>query len=222
MSALSSRSSRVAITGRRPMNSGMRPNFRRSSGSTPFRMSPVRRSSGPVTLAPKPIEEPRPRREMIFSRPANAPPQIKRMLDVSTCRNSCWGCLRPPCGGTEAIGAFHDFEQRLLHALARDITGDGRVVGFARDLVDFVDVNDAALRPLDVVIGVLQQFQDDVLDILADVAGLGQRGCIRHRERHIQDARQRLGKQRLAAARRTQPAGCWILPARRRCFWRRG
>ena len=32
-----------------------------------------------------------------------APPQTNRMLVVSTCRNSCCGCLRPPCGGTEAI-----------------------------------------------------------------------------------------------------------------------
>jgi hypothetical protein len=40
---------------------------------------------------------------MIFSRPAKAPPQMNRMLVVSTCRNSCCGCLRPPCGGTEAV-----------------------------------------------------------------------------------------------------------------------
>ncbi len=42
------------------------------------------------------------REPMILSRPAKAPPQMNRMLVVSTCRNSCWGCLRPPCGGTEA------------------------------------------------------------------------------------------------------------------------
>src|SRR2546430_13509381 len=40
---------------------------------------------------------------MIFSSPAKAPPQMNRILLVSTCRNSCCGCLRPPCGGTEAI-----------------------------------------------------------------------------------------------------------------------
>ncbi len=39
---------------------------------------------------------------MIFSSPEKAPPQMNRMLDVSTCRNSCCGCLRPPWGGTEA------------------------------------------------------------------------------------------------------------------------
>ena len=71
-----------------------------------------------------------------------------------------------------------------------------------RDLVDFVDVDDAALRPLDVVVGGLQQLQDDVLDILADIAGLGQRRGVRHGEGHVEDARQRLRQQRLAGAGR--------------------
>src|SRR5437016_10943308 len=39
---------------------------------------------------------------MIFSKPTNAPPQMNRMLVVSTGVNSWCGCLRPPCGGTLA------------------------------------------------------------------------------------------------------------------------
>ena len=42
------------------------------------------------------------RSRMIFSSPAKAPPQMNSMFEVSTCRNSCCGCLRPPCGGTDA------------------------------------------------------------------------------------------------------------------------
>src|SRR5690606_29698756 len=49
--------------------------------------------------------------------------------------------------------AFHDLEQRLLDAFARYVARDRRVVGLAADLVDLVDVDDAALRPLDVVVG---------------------------------------------------------------------
>ena len=67
-----------------------------------------------------------------------------------------------------------------------------------RDLVDLVDIDDAALRALDIVIGGLQQLQDDVLDVLADIAGLGQGRGVRHRERHVDDPRQGLGQQRLA------------------------
>ena len=42
------------------------------------------------------------RRSMIFSRFANAPPQMNSTFVVSIVRNSWWGCLRPPCGGTDA------------------------------------------------------------------------------------------------------------------------
>src|SRR5262249_9948684 len=94
-------------------------------------------------------------------------------------------------------GALHDLEERLLHPLARDVTGDRRVVGFARDLVDLVDVDNAALRPLDVVVGRLQKLQDDVLDILADIARFGQRRRVGHRKRHVDDPREGLRQQRL-------------------------
>src|SRR3990172_3993512 len=79
-------------------------------------------------------------------------------------------------------GALDDLEQRLLHALARHVARDRRVLALARDLVDLVDVDDAPLRTLDVVVRVLQQVQDDVLDVLAHVARLGQRGGVGDRE----------------------------------------
>ena len=101
-----------------------------------------------------------------------------------------------------AGGAFENFQQRLLHAFAANIAGDGDVVGLAADLVDFVDVNDADLRALHVVIGVLQQPQDDVLHVLADIAGFGQRRGIGDAERHIENLGERLGEQRLAGAGR--------------------
>ena len=96
-------------------------------------------------------------------------------------------------------GAFHDLQKRLLHALARHVAGDRGVVGLAGDLVDLVDIDDAALRAFDIVFRCLQQLEDDVFHILADIAGLGQRRRIGHGEGHIEDARQRLRQQRLAA-----------------------
>src|SRR5439155_6904823 len=99
--------------------------------------------------------------------------------------------------------ALHDLQKRLLHAFARDVAGDRRIVGFAADLVDLVDIDDAALRPLDIVVGRLQQLQDDVLDVFADVAGFGQRRRIRHRERNVENPRQRLRQQRFARTGRT-------------------
>ena len=184
------------------MNSGISPNLSRSSGSQKRSTSPVRFSSGAATYAPKPIDLPCMRSPMIFSRPEKAPPQMNKMLVVSTWRNSCCGCLRPPCGGTEAVVPSISFKQRLLDALARHVAGDRGIVRLAADLVDLVDVDDPALGLLDIIVGRLEQFQDDVLDILADIAGLGQRGRVGHRERHVEDSRQRLREQGLAAAGR--------------------
>ena len=50
----------------------------------------------------------------------------------------------------------------------------------------------------------LNQSQQDVLDILTDVTGLGQRGRVRDRERNLQGLGQCLRQQRLARAGRTQ------------------
>ena len=110
------------------------------------------------------------------------------------------GMLAATLGGHVGDGALDDLEQRLLHALAGDIAGDRGVVRLAGDLIDLVDVDDALLGTGDVEIGGLDQPEQDVLHILADVAGLGEGGGVGDAERHIQDTGQRLGQQRLAAA----------------------
>ena len=105
---------------------------------------------------------------------------------------------RDRCGG-----ALENLEQRLLHAFARHVTRDRRVLALAGDLVDLVDVDDAGLGLLDVVVRGLNQLEEDVLDVFADVARFGERGGVGDRERHVEHARQRLREIRLAAARRS-------------------
>ena len=46
---------------------------------------------------------------------------------------------------------------------------------------------------LDVVVRCLDQLEQDVVDVLADVAGLGQGGRVGDRERHVEQPGQRLG-----------------------------
>ena len=58
------------------------------------------------------------------------------------------------------------------------------------------------LRLFDIVVGSLEQLEDDVLDILAHVTRFGQRGGVGHGEGHVESPRQRLRQQRLAAAGR--------------------
>ncbi len=64
-----------------------------------------------------------------------------------------------------------------------------------RDLV----VDEHGLGPLDVVVRGLDQLQQDVLDVLADIARLGQHGGVGDGERHIEHPGQRLGQKGLAA-----------------------
>ena len=114
------------------------------------------------------------------------------------------GMLAPALRRHRGGRPLEDLQQRLLHAFAGDVAGDRRVVGLARDLVDLVDVDDPRFGLLDVVVGGLDQLQEDVLDVLADVAGLGQRGRVGDREGDVEDPGQGLGEQRLAAAGRAE------------------
>ena len=99
---------------------------------------------------------------------------------------------------------LEDLQERLLDALARHVARDRRVVGLSRDLVDLVDVDDPGLGLLDVEVRGLDELEEDVLDVLTDVAGLGERGRVGDRERDVEDARERLREQRLAAPRRAE------------------
>ncbi len=55
-------------------------------------------------------------------------------------------------------GSFQDLQQRLLNALTGHVTGDGGVLtGFAGDLIDFVNVDDAVLGSAYVAIRSLEE-----------------------------------------------------------------
>ena len=108
-------------------------------------------------------------------------------------------------GGRNACHrALKNLKQCLLNALARNITGDGEVLGLAGDLVDLVHIDDAHLRALNVAIGGVDELEQDVLHVLAHVAGLGERSGVGDGKRHLEDARERLGQQRLAGAGGTE------------------
>ena len=154
------------------------------------------------SCAPKPMVLRPMRRAMMLSRPTNVPPQMNRMFDVSTWMYCCSGCLRPPCGGTLLTVP----SSILSRACCTPSPETSRVMltFWLRlgDLVHLVDVDDAALGRLDVEVGGVQQLQQQVLDVLADVAGLGQRGGVADGEGHVEDAGERPGQERLAAAGR--------------------
>src|SRR5581483_3676017 len=99
--------------------------------------------------------------------------------------------------------AFQNFQQCLLNAFAGNVARDRGVFVFATDLIDFVDIDDAGLGPSYIALGGLQQLQDNVLDVFADVARFGERGGVHNSERDVQHLCQSLGQQGLARAGRT-------------------
>ncbi len=112
------------------------------------------------------------------------------------------GMLAAALGRNVGDGAFEHFQQGLLYAFARHVAGDRDVLAGLADLVDFVDVEHPALGRFDVEIGGVQQLQQQVLHVLAHVAGLGQRGGVANGKGDVEDAGQRLGQQGLAGAGR--------------------
>ena len=100
--------------------------------------------------------------------------------------------------------ALDDLQEGLLDAFARHVAGDGSVLGLAADLVDLVDVDDALLGLLNIAVGLLNEAQEDVLHVLAHVAGLGQGGRIHDGERHVEEAGEAAREVSLARARGAQ------------------
>jgi len=88
----------------------------KSSDSTSAKSWPIFLDSSLVlTSAEKPMPPFSERALITRSKPAKAPPTINRILAVLTCKNSPCGCLRPPCGGTDAI----------VPSITRDVSGEG-------------------------------------------------------------------------------------------------
>src|SRR5260370_25725481 len=152
----SSRSSSVATTGRRPTNSGIRPYFNRSSDSTSRKISPALRSSGARTFGAEANRGRSPARGDDLLEPIEGASAHEQDVGGVDLQEFLLWVLASALRRHRRDGAFHDLEQRLLHALARDVAGDRGIVGLAADLVDLVDIDNAALSAPDVIVGGLQ------------------------------------------------------------------
>src|SRR5262249_22348148 len=136
-------------TGRRPMNSGISPKLRRSSGITSARRSLDSTECFDLTSAPKPTAFLPMRRARGFveaGERAAANEEDVRRVDRE---ELLVGVLPPALRRNGGDRPLEDLQQRLLDALARDVARDRRVVRLARDLVDLVDVDDPGLGLLD-------------------------------------------------------------------------
>ena len=102
--------------------------------------------------------------------------------------------------GDISHGTLQNLQQGLLHPFAGHVPSNRRILAFAGDLIHLVDVDDAPLRQLDVVVGRLDQTQQDVLHIVTHIARLSQCGGVSDGKWDLQHSSQCLGKQSLPAA----------------------
>ena len=99
---------------------------------------------------------------------------------------------------------FDNLKQRLLYALARHVAGYGNIFALAGDFVYLIDINYAAFGFFNIEIGSLYQSEQDVFDILADIAGFGQRCGVGNGERYVDRLCKRLCEKGFARAGRSQ------------------
>ncbi len=95
-------------------------------------------------------------------------------------------------------GAFEHFEERLLDAFAGDIAGDRDIARRLADFVELVDVDDASLGCFDIEVGSLEEFEEQVFDIFADIACFGECGCIADGEGDLEHACHGFGEEGFA------------------------
>ena len=195
-----SKGTRAESTGRRPTSSGIMPNSTMSSLVTCWSSSPNSMSrplAGLLAETDGLLAQP-PGDDVLqaHERPAADEEDVRGVhLDVLL-----FGMLASALGRHVGHRSFEHLQEGLLHALAGDVAGDGDVLAGLADLVDFVDVDHAPLGRLEVEVGGVQELQEQVLHVLAHVAGLGERGGVADGEGHVEDLGQGLRQERLARA----------------------
>ena len=162
------------ITGSRPMNSGIMPNSSRSSEVTLPSSSPRSVCCSACDWLPKPMVLRPTRRAMMCLEPGEGAAADEQDVGRVHLDVLLLGMLAAALRRDVGHGAFEHLQEGLLHAFAGDVASDRDVVRGLADLVDFIDVDDAALGGFEVEVGGVQQLEQDVLDVFADVAGLGQ------------------------------------------------
>ena len=103
------------------------------------------------------------------------------------------GMLPAALGRHVGNGPLHDLQQSLLDTLARYVPGDGGVLALTGDLVDLIHIDDAVLRQLHIVVRCLEETQENILHIVANIARLSEGGGVGNSKRNLENPGQGLG-----------------------------
>ena len=95
---------------------------------------------------------------------------------------------------------FEQLQKRLLCAFMPRIRRRRKVFALAAGLVDLIDIDDTALRRLNISAGSLDEITNDGLDITADITGRRIKRCVRNDKRNAELFRQMADDRCLAAS----------------------
>ena len=100
--------------------------------------------------------------------------------------------------------SFDNFQQRLLHAFAAHIPGDGHVFTLAAQFVYFIYIHDPHLRPGNVPVSRPQETLDTSFRVCPHISVFRHRGRIGDGKGYLQYICQRFDQRSLAYAGRAQ------------------
>src|SRR5699024_6507869 len=88
-------------------------------------------------------------------------------------------------------------KKRLLYAFAAYIPCDRNILGFFRDLIDLIDINDSSFGSFNIIVRSLNEFKKYVLNVLSDVSRFRKRRSIGYGKGHVKHSGKRLREERL-------------------------
>ena len=107
--------------------------------------------------------------------------------------------------------AFDDLQEGLLNAFAGDVARDGAIWTLARNLVDFVDVDDSLLGPGDIGVCGMNEMQENIFHVFPNVSGLGYRRGVCNGKGYVEDVGEGLREEGLAGACRPHQENVCLL-----------
>src|SRR4030065_1389360 len=100
--------------------------------------------------------------------------------------------------GDVGDSSFEHFQQGLLDALAGDVAGNRNILRRFSDFVDFVHIDYAPLCRFYIEVCILQEAQQEVFDVFADIPGLCNSGGVAYCEGHFKEICKGTGEECLA------------------------
>src|SRR5690606_2401863 len=87
--------------------------------------------------------------------------------------------------GHQNISSFQKFQQALLNTFSAHIAGNGGIIAFSGNLINFINVNDTSFGSAYIVIAHLQQPGKNAFHVFPHIPRFGKYRSIHNGKRHV-------------------------------------